>query len=170
MEHGRAACLPLLVLLAQLPAVLALSPARACHVTQRGCDACCAALCGARRWVKDGWGALEAAGRLFNTTVVKDIWGQPVLLFRNEFALNQVRGARARACVRGGSQLVRALVGEQRVMAPPGQCGRMLAPCQHMLCFARAPTSRLPNVLQVLASDAKDKLGELSPFSLPPDM
>ncbi len=33
---------------------------------------------------------MTAAGRLFNTTVAKDMYGRPVLLFRNEFALNQV--------------------------------------------------------------------------------
>lgn len=51
------------------------------------------------RWVINGWPAVEAAGRLFNTTVVKDKWGRPVLLFRNAFALSQV-GFLARAqCV-----------------------------------------------------------------------
>lgn len=44
------------------------------------------------RWVINGWPAVEAAGRLFNTTVVKDGWGRPVLLFRNSFALTQVEG------------------------------------------------------------------------------
>lgn len=44
------------------------------------------------RWVTAGWGAVEAAGRLFNTMVVKDVWGRPVLLFRNEYALQQVLG------------------------------------------------------------------------------
>lgn len=42
------------------------------------------------RWVPGGWPAVEAAGRLFNTTTVKDKWGRPVLLFRNAFALSQV--------------------------------------------------------------------------------
>lgn len=42
------------------------------------------------RWVTAGWPAVEAAGRLFNTQVVKDAYGRPVLLFRNEFALQQV--------------------------------------------------------------------------------
>jgi peptide chain release factor 3 len=42
------------------------------------------------RWVLDGWLAVEAAGRLFNTLTVRDAWGRPVLLFRNEFALQQV--------------------------------------------------------------------------------
>lgn len=34
---------------------------------------------------------VKAAGRMFNTQVVKDAYGRPVLLFRNEFAFNQVR-------------------------------------------------------------------------------
>mmetsp|Transcript_23531 Transcript_23531/g.61232 ORF Transcript_23531/g.61232 Transcript_23531/m.61232 type:complete len:647 (-) Transcript_23531:564-2504(-) len=63
------------------------------------------------RWVKGGWEAVEAAGRIFNTTVAKDVWGRPVLLFRNEFALNQV-----------------------------------------------------------ISSESGEKLGELSPYSLPPDV
>ncbi len=44
------------------------------------------------RWVKGGWEAVKAAGRMFNTTAVKDSWGRPVLLFRNAFALQQVQG------------------------------------------------------------------------------
>jgi peptide chain release factor 3 len=42
------------------------------------------------RWVVDGWPALEKVGRLFNTVTVKDSWNRPVLLFRNEWNLNQV--------------------------------------------------------------------------------
>ncbi len=42
------------------------------------------------RWVKGGWKALEKAGRIFNTITVKDNWGRPVLLFRNEWGLQQV--------------------------------------------------------------------------------
>ncbi len=42
------------------------------------------------RWVVDGWSALEAAGRLFNTMVVKDRWERPVLLFKNQWNLEQV--------------------------------------------------------------------------------
>jgi peptide chain release factor 3 len=42
------------------------------------------------RWVEDGWDALEAVGRLFNTMVVKDSWNRPVLLFKNQWNLNQV--------------------------------------------------------------------------------
>ncbi|MBD2020165.1 peptide chain release factor 3 [Leptolyngbya sp. FACHB-36] len=43
------------------------------------------------RWAEDGWEALEKVGRLFNTVTVKDLWGRPVLLFRNEWNLNQVQ-------------------------------------------------------------------------------
>jgi peptide chain release factor 3 len=42
------------------------------------------------RWVTAGWEAVESAGRLFNTQVVKDVWGRPVLLFRNEYSMAQV--------------------------------------------------------------------------------
>jgi peptide chain release factor 3 len=42
------------------------------------------------RWAVDGWEALEKVGRLFNTVTVKDGWNRPVLLFRNEWNLNQV--------------------------------------------------------------------------------
>ncbi|PZV11216.1 MAG: peptide chain release factor 3 [Pseudanabaena sp.] len=42
------------------------------------------------RWVEDGWDALESIGRLFNTMVVKDSWNRPVLLFKNQWNLNQV--------------------------------------------------------------------------------
>jgi peptide chain release factor 3 len=42
------------------------------------------------RWAVDGWDALEKAGRLFNTLVVKDNWNRPVLLFKNEWNVNQV--------------------------------------------------------------------------------
>jgi len=44
------------------------------------------------RWVTGGWDALEKAGRLFNTATVKDSWGRPVLLFRNEWNCRQVEG------------------------------------------------------------------------------
>lgn len=44
------------------------------------------------RWVDGGWDALEKAGRLFNTVTVKDSWGRPVLLFRNEWNCQQVEG------------------------------------------------------------------------------
>jgi peptide chain release factor 3 len=42
------------------------------------------------RWVAGGWEALNKVGRLFNTVVVKDNWGRPVLLFKNEWNLHQV--------------------------------------------------------------------------------
>lgn len=47
------------------------------------------------RWVTAGWPAVEAAGRMFNTTAVKDMYGRPVLLFKNEYALNQVMAEHA---------------------------------------------------------------------------
>ena len=43
------------------------------------------------RWVEGGWEALNKVGRLFNTVVVKDGWNRPVLLFRNEWNLNQAQ-------------------------------------------------------------------------------
>ena len=42
------------------------------------------------RWVAGGWEALQKVGRLFNTVTVKDNWGRPVLLFRNEWNCQQV--------------------------------------------------------------------------------
>lgn len=42
------------------------------------------------RWVKNGWSAVEKAGRLFNCITVKDNWNRPVLLFKNEWNLNQI--------------------------------------------------------------------------------
>ncbi|MGB7710495.1 MAG: peptide chain release factor 3 [Microcoleus sp.] len=44
------------------------------------------------RWVDGGWDALAKVGRLFNTVTVKDSWGRPVLLFRNEWNCHQVEG------------------------------------------------------------------------------
>ncbi|NEQ49671.1 MAG: peptide chain release factor 3 [Leptolyngbya sp. SIO3F4] len=44
------------------------------------------------RWVTGGWEVLEAVGRLFNTVTVKDSYGRPVLLFRNEWNCQQVEG------------------------------------------------------------------------------
>ncbi|AFY65630.1 peptide chain release factor 3 [Geitlerinema sp. PCC 7407] len=41
------------------------------------------------RWVEEGWPALEQLGRIFNVATVKDSWGRPVLLFRNEWNLQQ---------------------------------------------------------------------------------
>lgn len=42
------------------------------------------------RWVAGGWDALKKVGRLFNTATVKDSWGRPVLLFKNDWNLHQV--------------------------------------------------------------------------------
>lgn len=42
------------------------------------------------RWVAGGWEALRKVGRLFNTVTVKDNWGRPVLLFKNEWNLQQI--------------------------------------------------------------------------------
>ena len=44
------------------------------------------------RWIIGGWEALQRVGRLFNTVTVKDSWGRPVLLFRNEWNCQQVEG------------------------------------------------------------------------------
>jgi peptide chain release factor 3 len=46
------------------------------------------------RWVTGGWDALEKAGRLFNTVVVKDRWERPVLLFKNQWNVEQVMSHR----------------------------------------------------------------------------
>jgi peptide chain release factor 3 len=43
------------------------------------------------RWVAGGWDAIAHAGRIFNTLTVKDNWGRPVLLFKNEWNLQQVQ-------------------------------------------------------------------------------
>jgi len=40
--------------------------------------------------VTGGWDALEKVGRLFNTVVVKDRWERPVLLFKNQWNVEQV--------------------------------------------------------------------------------
>ncbi len=37
------------------------------------------------RWVRGGWPAIQKAGRIFNSQVVKDGWGRPVLLFKNQW-------------------------------------------------------------------------------------
>jgi peptide chain release factor 3 len=42
------------------------------------------------RWVTGGWAALEAVGRIFNCKTVRDCWDRPVLLFRNDWNLNQL--------------------------------------------------------------------------------
>jgi peptide chain release factor 3 len=43
------------------------------------------------RWVLGGWPALETVGRLFNCKTVRDSWNRPVLLFKNDWNLNQLR-------------------------------------------------------------------------------
>lgn len=46
------------------------------------------------RWVVgpgDPWAALDQCGRLFNVFEAKDRWDRPVLLFKNEWNLNQLR-------------------------------------------------------------------------------
>jgi peptide chain release factor 3 len=43
------------------------------------------------RWVSGGWPALERVGRIFNCKTVRDPWDRPVLLFRNDWNLNQLR-------------------------------------------------------------------------------
>ena len=42
------------------------------------------------RWVKGGWSSLENVGRIFNCKTVRDAWNRPVLLFKNEWNLNQL--------------------------------------------------------------------------------
>ena len=43
------------------------------------------------RWVIGGWPALEKAGRIFNCKTVQDAWLRPVLLFKNDWNLNQLQ-------------------------------------------------------------------------------
>ena len=43
------------------------------------------------RWVVGGWPALEQVGRIFNCKTVRDAWNRPVLLFKNDWNLNQLR-------------------------------------------------------------------------------
>jgi len=43
------------------------------------------------RWVTGGWQELEKVGRIFNCKTVRDAWNRPVLLFKNEWNLNQLR-------------------------------------------------------------------------------
>lgn len=40
------------------------------------------------RWVLGGWPALEKVGRIFNAVTVKDMYGRPVLLFKNDWNVN----------------------------------------------------------------------------------
>lgn len=42
------------------------------------------------RWVPGGWPELEKLGRIFNCKTVRDAWDRPVLLFKNEWNLNQL--------------------------------------------------------------------------------
>ena len=42
------------------------------------------------RWVAGGWPALDAVGRIFNCKTVRDAWNRPVLLFKNDWNLNQL--------------------------------------------------------------------------------
>ena len=44
------------------------------------------------RWVLAGWPAVERAGRIFNALTVKDAYGRPVLLFRNNWNVDQLLG------------------------------------------------------------------------------
>ena len=43
------------------------------------------------RWVEGGWTNLEKLGRIFNCKTVKDSWDRPVLLFKNDWNLNQLK-------------------------------------------------------------------------------
>ena len=43
------------------------------------------------RWVVGGWDALEQVGRIFNCKTVRDAWNRPVLLFKNDWNLGQLR-------------------------------------------------------------------------------
>ncbi len=42
------------------------------------------------RWVDGGWSQLEEIGRIFNCKIVQDAWSRPVLLFKNDWNLNQL--------------------------------------------------------------------------------
>ena len=41
------------------------------------------------RWASDGWTGIDQLGRIFNCKIVKDCWNRPVILFKNEWNLNQ---------------------------------------------------------------------------------
>ena len=43
------------------------------------------------RWVSGGWPMLESVGRIFNCKTVRDCWDRPVLLFKNDWNLNQLQ-------------------------------------------------------------------------------
>eukprot|EP00873_Tetraselmis_striata_P011943 jgi/Tetstr1/432207/TSEL_021663.t1 len=42
------------------------------------------------RWVEGDWEDVDKLGRIFNAMVVKDQWERPVILFKNEYALQQL--------------------------------------------------------------------------------
>eukprot|EP00798_Chlamydomonas_sp_ICE-L_P029641 gene29641-18280_t len=84
-------------------------------------------------WVLDGWDAVESAGRMFNTLVVKDGYGRPVLLFRNSFALTQ--------------------------SPDEDRCGREAGRAEPILNSTRV----------LMRANVGEKLGELSPLSVPPE-
>ena len=42
------------------------------------------------RWSADGWSSIDKVGRIFNCKIVKDCWNRPVVLFKNQWNLNQV--------------------------------------------------------------------------------
>ena len=94
---------------------------------------------------------MEAAGRLFNTVAVKDSYGRPVLLFKNEFSLQQVGDDE-------GGKLQCSIF----LMTPPE------AP-DHRLGKRSDCSYHFPHRTQVIG-DAGSKLGDLSPFALPPDL
>ena len=43
------------------------------------------------RWVSGGWTVMEKLGRIFNCKTVQDAWQRPVLLFKNDWNLNQLQ-------------------------------------------------------------------------------
>ena len=43
------------------------------------------------RWVSGGWKSIEQMGRIFNCKTVQDAWQRPVLLFKNDWNLNQLQ-------------------------------------------------------------------------------
>ncbi len=43
------------------------------------------------RWITGGWPELEKVGRIFNCKTVQDPWMRPVLLFKNDWNLNQLK-------------------------------------------------------------------------------
>ncbi|MDT9180383.1 MAG: peptide chain release factor 3 [Limnospira sp. PMC 1291.21] len=58
------------------------------------------------RWVAGGWEALTKVGRLFNTVTVKDSWGRPVLLFKNEWNCQQVQSEHPELELRSSAPVV----------------------------------------------------------------